>query len=410
VKISAVISSLPIAGRGYTRGMLFLDSPEHAAFRAELRRFLAAELPAEAWNMRNDRDFVSDEDAAFTRAFRKKLAAQGWLTMGWPREFGGAGASYQTQTVYMEEMSAAGAPGAYDQGVWLAGPAIMMHGTPAQQERWLPAMRSADVHWCQLFSEPGAGSDLASLQTRAVRDGDEYVINGQKIWTSGALEADWGILLARTDQEAPKHRGISYFMLDLRTPGVTVRPLVNMMGSHHFTEVFLEDVRIPADCLIGEENRGWYIATTTLDQERSSINRVVMTRSTLAALIDYVKATPPLRARAEIRHELAERHLEFEIGRWLCYRVAQMQSEGKVPNSEASVSKIFGTELQRQMGLTGLRVIGLPGTIEPGSTYAPLRGQVERWAMAAPSYTVAGGTSEVNRNIVATRGLGLPRA
>ena len=410
MKISAVISSLPIAGRGYTRGMLFLDSPEHAAFRAELRRFLAAELPAEAWNMRNDRDFVSDEDAAFTRAFRKKLAAQGWLTMGWPREFGGAGASYMTQTVYMEEMSAAGAPGAYDQGVWLAGPAIMMHGTPAQQERWLPAMRSADVHWCQLFSEPGAGSDLASLQTRAVRDGDEYVINGQKIWTSGALEADWGILLARTDQEAPKHRGISYFMLDSRTPGVTVRPLVNMMGSHHFTEVFLEDVRIPADCLIGEENRGWYIATTTLDQERSSINRVVMTRSTLAALIDYVKATPPLRARAEIRHELAERHLEFEIGRWLCYRVAQMQSEGKVPNSEASVSKIFGTELQRQMGLTGLRVIGLPGTIEPGSTYAPLRGQVERWAMAAPSYTVAGGTSEVNRNIVATRGLGLPRA
>ena len=410
MKISAVTSSVRIPDRGYTRGMLFLDSPEHAAFRAELRRFLAAELPEEAWNMRNDRDFVSDEDAAFTRAFRKKLAAQGWLTMGWPKEFGGAGASYMTQTVYMEEMSAAGAPGAYDQGVWLAGPAIMMHGTAAQQERWLPAMRSADVHWCQLFSEPGAGSDLASLQTRAVRDGDEYVINGQKIWTSGALEADWGILLARTDQEAPKHRGISYFMLDLRTPGVTVRPLVNMMGSHHFTEVFLEDVRIPADCLIGEENRGWYIATTTLDQERSSINRVVMTRSTLAALIDYVKATPPLRARAEIRHELAERHLEFEIGRWLCYRVAQMQSEGKVPNSEASVSKIFGTELQRQMGITGLRVIGLPGTIEPGSTYAPLRGQVERWAMAAPSYTVAGGTSEVNRNIVATRGLGLPRA
>ena len=198
-------------------------------------------------------------------------------------------------------------------------------------------------------------------------------------------------------------------MLDLKTPGVTVRPLVNMMGSHHFTEVFLEDVRIPRDCLIGEENRGWYIATTTLDQERSSINRVVMTRSTLGALIDYVKGVPVLKARAELRHELAERYLEFEIGRWLCYRVAQMQSEGKVPNSEASVSKIFGTELQRQMGITGLRVIGLPGTLEPGSKYAPLRGQVERWAMAAPSYTIAGGTSEVNRNIVATRGLGLLR-
>ena len=389
--------------------MLFLDSPEHAAFRTELREFLAAELPAGDWDMRNDRDHVSPEHARFTEEFRKKLAARGWLTMGWPRDFGGAGASYMTQTVYMEEMSSAGAPGAYDQGVWLAGPALMMHGTPEQRDRWLPSMRTADVHWCQLFSEPGAGSDLASLQTRAVRDGDEYVLNGQKIWTSGALDADWGILLARTEPDAPKHRGISYFMLDLKTPGVTVRPLVNMMGSHHFTEVFLEDVRIPRDCLIGEENRGWYIATTTLDQERSSINRVVMTRSTLGALIDYVKGVPVLKARAELRHELAERYLEFEIGRWLCYRVAQMQSEGKVPNSEASVSKIFGTELQRQMGITGLRVIGLPGTLEPGSKYAPLRGQVERWAMAAPSYTIAGGTSEVNRNIVATRGLGLPR-
>ena len=359
--------------------------------------------------MRNDRDHVSPEHARFTQEFRKKLAANGWLTMGWPRDFGGQGASYMTQTVYMEEMSSAGAPGAYDQGVWLAGPAVMMHGTAEQQDRWLPAMRTADVHWCQLFSEPGAGSDLASLQTRAVRDGDEYVVNGQKIWTSGALDADWGILLARTDPDAPKHRGISYFMLDMRTAGVTVRPLVNMMGSEHFTEVFLEDVRIPADCLIGEENRGWYIATTTLDQERSSINRVVMTRSTLMGVIDYVQGMSGLSSRAEIRHELAERYLEFEIGRWLCYRVAQMQSEGKVPNAEASVSKIFGTELQRQMGITGLRVVGMAGLLEPGTEYAPLRGRLERWAMAAPSYTIAGGTSEVNRNIVATRGLGLPR-
>jgi len=390
--------------------MLFRDSPEHAAFRAELRTFLAAQLPANDWDMRNDRDHVSAVQAEFTREFRKKLASQGWLTMGWPKEFGGAGASYMTQTVYMEEMSAAGAPGAYDQGVWLAGPALMMHGTAEQQERWLPAMRTADVHWCQLFSEPGAGSDLASLQTRAVRDGDEYVINGQKIWTSGAQDADWGIMLARTDPDAPKHRGISYFMLDMQTPGVTVRPLVNMMGSEHFTEVFLEDVRIPRDCLIGEENRGWYIATTTLDQERSSINRVVMTRSTLYALIAFLAGQPGLRGRAELRHELAERALEFEIGRWLCYRVAQMQSEGKVPNSEASVSKVFGTELQRQMGITGMRVLGMAGQVEPPSHWAPLKGVVERWALAAPSYTIAGGTSEVNRNIIATRGLGMPRA
>ncbi|HEX6031805.1 MAG TPA: acyl-CoA dehydrogenase family protein [Tepidiformaceae bacterium] len=388
--------------------MFFHDSPEHAAFRQEVRDFLDAELPAEDWNMRNDREEGSAEDEAFTRAFRKKLAAKGWLTMGWPKDFGGAGATYMTQTVYMEEMSSAGAPGAYDQGVWLAGPALMMHGTKEQQDRWLPPMRTADVHWCQLFSEPGAGSDLASLQTRAVRDGDEYVINGQKIWTSGAQHAQWGIMLARTDPEAPKHRGISYFMLDMTLPGITIRPLYNVMGSAHFNEVFLEDVRVPVDCLVGEENRGWYIATTTLDQERSSINRVVMTRSTLAGIIEYVKGQPSLRSRAEIRHELAERYMEFEIGRWLCYRVAEMQSKGQVPNSEASVSKVFGTELQRQMGITGLRVLGMPGQLEPGP-YAPLKGRVERWALAAPSYTVAGGTSEVNRNIIATRGLGLPR-
>jgi alkylation response protein AidB-like acyl-CoA dehydrogenase len=215
-------------------------------------------------------------------------------------------------------------------------------------------------------------------------------------------------MLARSDPDAPKHRGISYFMLDMKLPGISIRPLTNLMGSEHFNEVFLEDVRVPADCLVGEENRGWYIATTTLDQERSSINRVVMTRTTLEGLIGYVKEQPALRKRAEIRHELAERHLEFEIGRWLCYRVAEMQSKGQVPNSEASVSKVFGTELQRQMGITGMRILGMPGLLEPGK-YAPLKGRVERWALAAPSYTVAGGTSEVNRNIIATRGLGLPR-
>ncbi len=389
--------------------MLFRDSPEHAAFRQELRDFLAANLEGD-WNMRNDRDHIEGPAAAFTRRFRKQLAAQGWLTMGWPKDFGGQGASYMTQTVYMEEMSASGAPGAYDQGVWLAGPALMMHGTTAQQDRWLPAMRTADVHWCQLFSEPGAGSDLAALQTRAVRDGDEYIVNGQKIWTSGAQGADWGILLARTDADAPKHRGISYFMLDMRSPGISIRPLVNLMDSPHFCEVFLEDVRIPADCLVGEENRGWYIATTTLDQERSSINRVVMTRSTQEALVDYVREQPFLRTRAEIRHELASRSIDFEVGRWLCYRVAEMQSRGIVPNYEASISKVFGTELQRQMGITGIRVVGMAGQIEPGSPYAPLKGRLERWALAAPSYTIAGGTSEVNRNIIATRGLGLPRA
>ncbi|MEX2081437.1 MAG: acyl-CoA dehydrogenase family protein, partial [Dehalococcoidia bacterium] len=229
--------------------MDFHDAPEHAEFRAELRDFLAAELTGADWALRNDRDNVTSEMGRFTQQFRGKLADKGWLTLGWPRQFGGAGASYMTQTVYMEEMSSAGAPGAYDQGVWLAGPALMQHGTTEQQDRWLPPMRTGMSRWCQLFSEPGAGSDLASLQTRAVRDGDEYILNGQKIWTSGADSAEWGILLARTDPEAPKHRGISYFILDMTLPEITVRPLVNMMGNAHFCEVFFEDVRVPRDCM-----------------------------------------------------------------------------------------------------------------------------------------------------------------
>ena len=390
--------------------MLFRDSPEQAAFRAEIREFLDAELPSEVWNMRSDREEWTEEEAAFAKQFRAQLAERGWLTLGWPKEFGGGGADFVTQTVYMEEMSSRGAPGAYDQGIWLAGPALMREGTEEQQDRWLPGLRDGTSRFCQLFSEPGAGSDLASLQTSAIRDGDEYVVNGQKIWTSWATGAKWGILLARTDPDAPKHRGISYFILDIESPGVSVRPLVNMMDAAHFNEVFFDDVRIPVGNRIGEENRGWYVAAATLDQERSSINRIVMTRSTLEALIDYVRVRDGGNASHPIRHELASRAIDFELGRWLCYRVAQMQSEGENPNYEASISKVFGTELQRHMGQTGMRVLGMEGQLEPESLYAPLQGRVERWALAGPSYTVAGGTSEVNRNIIATRGLGLPRS
>jgi alkylation response protein AidB-like acyl-CoA dehydrogenase len=388
--------------------MLFRDSPAQANFRSELRDFLDRELPYDDWNMRNDREEMDPEQALFTRQFREKLAEREWLTLGWPTEFGGGGADFVMQTIYMEEMSSRGAPGAYDQGVWLAGPALMQQGTLGQQERWLPGLRNGSSNWCQLFSEPGAGSDLASLQASAVRDGDEYVLNGQKIWSSGAAQADWGILLARTDPEAPKHRGISYFILDMNFPGVTVRPLTNLMGTGHFCEVFFEDVRIPKDCLIGEENRGWYTAAGTLDQERSSINRVVMSRSTLEALVETVRRSDL--ASMEVRFELADRTIDFEIGRWLCYRVAHMQSRGLSPNYEASISKVFGTELQRRIGTSGIRVLGMHGLLEPNSLQAPLKGRIERWALAGPSYTVAGGTSEVNRNVIATRGLDLPRA
>jgi 3-oxocholest-4-en-26-oyl-CoA dehydrogenase alpha subunit len=289
----------------------------------------------------------------------------------------------------------------------------MVWGTDEQKAAYLPPIAKAEVLWCQGFSEPGAGSDLASLQTRATRDGDDYVINGQKIWTSEGHLADWMILLARTDQEAPKHKGISYFLVDLKTPGISMLPLVNLMDTHAFNQVYFDNVRVPKENLVGEENRGWYVATTTLDFERSGINRVIWALRQYHELVDFV------RERAEsgeawanapaVRHQLADLRIAFEIGRLLCYRVAWQQNAGKVPNYESSMAKMYGSELNRRFGSEAVNILGLAGQLEPGSRWAPLQGRLERSFLAGFSYTIAGGTSEIQRNIIAQRGLGLPR-
>jgi len=250
--------------------MEFSFSPELESFRTEVRSFLRDNLPPD-FKVRNDREAMSEEEFRFSQQFAQKLARRGWLTMTWPNEYGGQGAGHLQQLVYNEEMGYSGAPLGFGFGTNLVGPTLMVHGTEEQKRKFLPPIARAEVFWCQGFSEPGAGSDLASLQTRAVRDGDDYVVTGQKIWTSEGHQADWMILLARTDVEAPKHRGISYFLVDMKTPGVQVRPLVNLMNSHAFNEVFFDNVRVPRKNLVGDENRGWYVATTTLDFERSGI-------------------------------------------------------------------------------------------------------------------------------------------
>ena len=267
--------------------------------------------------------------------------------------------------------------------------------------------------WCQGFSEPSAGSDLASLQTSAVAEGDYFVVNGQKIWTSLAHRADWCILLARTDPEAPKHKGISYFLLDMRTPGVDVRPLVDMTGRHTFNELFFDNVRVPRDCLVGEMNRGWYIAAATLDFERSGINRVVTGIRVYDELLGYAAETlvdgRRLLDDMRVRHKLAELAIEFQAGRLLAYRVASMQARGQIPNAEASMSKLYGSELQQRLAGAGMEVLGLGGQLEPGSRWAPLEGRVEAFYLFAAALTIAAGTSEIMRGIIAGRGLGLPR-
>ncbi len=275
--------------------MEFRDSTAEVAFRNEVRGFLDSEYPTEMsagrteWGLFNASGMRGKEYYDFFRDWTTKLNTRGWGAPAWPKEHGGGGLGVKEQFILSEEFAWKRAPRPGGIGHGWAGPTIMVYGTEEQKQRYLPRIISGEDQWCQLFSEPGAGSDLASLQTRAVRDGDDYVVNGQKIWTSGAHRSDMGILIARTDPDAPKHRGISYFLVDMKTPGISVRPLVNMLNSHEFNEVYFEDVRIPAGSLLGEENRGWYLAATTLDFERSGIATSVAHQLIVKDLVAWSK-------------------------------------------------------------------------------------------------------------------------
>ena len=292
----------------------------------------------------------------------------------------------------------------------MAAPTIMLHGTEAQKQRHLGAIAAADELWCQGFSETGAGSDLASLQTRAARDGDDVVVNGQKIWNSHGHTADRCELLVRTDPDAPKHKGISFLLLDMRSPGVSVRPLVNMLGSHVFNEICLEDVRIPRANLIGEQNRGWYAATSTLDFERSGIGRISWGRRMLEELVAEARTSGP-RYRARRRSQLAELWIRAETARLLAYRVTWLQSRDQTPNYEASMSKLLISEVVTEVSRAGVNQLRAAGALRRGSAGAPpLFGALPEAYMAATSFSVATGSSEIQRNIIATRGLGLPRS
>jgi alkylation response protein AidB-like acyl-CoA dehydrogenase len=390
-------------------------SAEEERFRQEVRAFLKEELPAD-WASTAGTGGLgegSEERWEFLRQFQKKLAAKGWLTLGWPREHGGMGASHMMQVIYNEEMAYHRAPTQLGVGPDRVGPTIILYGTEEQKQRYLPGIANAETVWCQGFSEPGAGSDLASLQTRAEMDDDYFVVTGQKIWTSLAHRADMCILLVRTDPHAPKHKGISYLLADMKTPGIEVRPLVDMMNRHTFNQLFIENARIPRNALVGELNRGWYVAAATLDFERSGINRVVAGIRTYEDLVEYA-AQKQVNGRLLIdepgvRNKLAELAIEFQVGRLLAYRVASMQARGQIPNAEASMSKLFGSELQQRLANVGLTILGLAGQLEPGAAYAPLRGRMEQYYLFAVSLTIAAGTSEIMRGIIAGRGLGLPR-
>ena len=388
--------------------MNFDFTPKQRRFRDELRSFLELEVPLERQEVFG---VETKEQYDFGRALARKLAARRWLAVGWPKEHGGGGQGPIEQAILNEEMGYRMAPRTGTTGLDYVGPALMVFGTREQQAEFLPAIASGEVEYCQGFSEPNAGSDLASLELRAVRDGDEYILNGSKLFTSYAFHAEYIYLLARTDPQASKHRGISMFIIDLKTPGVSLNPLPYINGAMA-AQTFFDDVRVPTTTLIGQENQGWYHAMTTLDYERSGLERYGRTRRAFDDFVLYCqesngKGGPPV-DDPTVRYKLAEIRLGMEAWRLLCWNVVWLQSTGAVPNAEASEAFLHGTEERLRFAQTAMQILGPYGTLRHGSKWVPIQGTIE--GIHRESMHLHGaGTSEIHRNIIAQRGLGMPR-
>ncbi|MCH8192056.1 MAG: acyl-CoA dehydrogenase family protein [Chloroflexi bacterium] len=395
--------------------MEFRFTKEQDAFRQELRSWLGEILP----RFQVGRDFagkseVEAEDTRYSPAFSRELGKKGWIGLAWPKEYGGQGLDYVEQMIFNEEMVLNRAPCGYHlPAERQMGPSILQFGTPEQKDFFLPKIMAGEMGFAIGYTEPNTGSDLAGLRTSARQDGDDYVINGQKMWAGGAHFVDYLWTAVRTDPDAPKHRGVSVFCIPLKeTPGLTIRPFHTMSGAR-YNEVFFDDARVPASAMIGEKDRGWYTVAHNLDFERSGIERVVQTEMFLRDVLELAKTIrhngKPLLSNPITRHKLAGVAIELQVERNLCYRVASMQSAGLVPNYQSSMSKLFGSEVGQRACSVFMETFGLYGALERGSPFAHMRGKVLRKYLDAVASTIRGGTSEIQRNIMATRGLGLPR-
>ena len=387
--------------------MKFEFSAEQEAFRAEVREFLGRTLTPAFWERHRLRGGGSSSPE-----FSQAAGREGMLAIAWPPEYGGRGKGYVEQMLYMQEMVDAGAPIEHHRrAIQQVGPSIILFGTPQQKADLLPRMAAGELSVAMGLSEPNAGSDLASASTLAVREGDDWVVTGQKRFTSGAHFSDLLWTVVRTDPEAPKHRGISILLVPLNSPGVEVRPLLDLQGRHHFNEVFLESVRVPAANLIGEENRGWYVNASTMDFERSGIARYAFLKRTLdRAVVETRAAGVGLAAPA--RRGLAAAAVRTEVAKLLSHHVTAMQAAGELPNYQVSIAKLSVTETIQQVTNAAVHVSGLHGQLAQDDMDDAEDSPSMAWGslyLDSIRHTIGQGSAEIQRNVIANRGLGLPR-
>ncbi len=390
--------------------MDFSFSPEEEAFRKEVAAFLEKEAPREYrekrvtfFDMSSQSDWIQQH-----RRMAERLGEKGWLTMHWPKEYGGQNKSPFYRLILREELSRYHSPGYDSIGCGIVAPAILLKGSDEQKKKHLPGIASGRVIWCETLSEPNHGSDLAAIEVFARDEADSYVVNGQKIWTTNAHFADWNALIARTDRNAsPNYRGLTFFLVDMKTPGITVNPIVNMAGHHEFNEVFFEDVRIPKENIVGGLNKGWYVVMSLLDYERTSDTVYAVAGAYLNDLEEYARKQCIL--DAVMKNQLAKLKADCEVAKLLHYRVTWMQSKGMVPNYESAMSKMYGFELHQRVAEFGMEMAGQYSQLAEGSERAPIYGRIPSCYLRSFAYSLEQGTSEIDRDVIAQRGLGLPR-
>jgi len=391
--------------------MNFDFTEQEEAFRKDVRAWLERNLPNDLRGRAFAASRADVEEVRRLRAWQKTMAEAGYVGMDWPREFGGRGAPITEMVILYQEMARAESPQIVNRGgVSMLGPTLMKRGTPAQQRRFLRNILTADELWCQGFSEPNAGSDLANLQTRAVLDGDHLVVNGQKVWTSMGHVADWCFLLVRTDPAAPRHKGISFLLVDMTTPGITVRPLRQITGEAEFNETFFDNVRVPRENLVGTLNEGWSVAITTLAYERDLLTfiRHISLRNALHRLVKLARARGR-NADPVIRQKIAELWIGEQALQLNGYRSLTRILRGGQPGPEGSTSKLFWSWLDQELALTATQVIGPYSQIAEGSPWAPDDGQWQFYELLARASGIRAGTTEILKNILGERVLGLPK-